>query len=80
MAISNKGITLPSWAATIIVTIFLALFSLSMAVSAKSQKMESDIEHNEEEINKKASEEKVQMVYDAVLRMEKKLDEYVKEN
>jgi len=86
-AIERSGV--PKWAWSIILTSFLALMSFTIGATAGNQKMKDNIETNTNNIERhdkemtnalgeKASKEKVDLVYETLLRVEGKLDEHIK--
>ena len=86
-AIERSGV--PKWAWSIILTVFLGLMSFTIGASAGNQKMKDNIKANTDDIERhdeemynalknKASKEKVDMTYDIVVSIEKKLDEHIK--
>jgi hypothetical protein len=85
--IDKSGV--PRWAWSVILTAFLGLMSFTIGASAGNQKIKDNIESNREtiqrdyielknELDTKASKEKVDLTYEAVIRIEGKLDEHVK--
>lgn len=82
-AIERSGV--PKWAWSIILTAFLALMSFTIGATAGNQKMKDNIKINSSNIERlseeKASSEKVDAVakevdrvYEAIIRMEGKID------
>lgn len=77
----KQEIRLPVWSLTFIFTILVGLISFIIGTTADSQKIKDDIVHNarkieivEKELDTKASKEKVDLIYNAVLRLETKID------
>jgi uncharacterized membrane protein len=77
----KQEIRLPVWSLTFIFTILVGLISFIIGTTAASQKIKDDIVHNarkieivEKELETKASKEKVDLIYNAVLRLETKID------
>jgi len=79
---------MPGWAWGILLTSFITLISFTIRTAAMGQRMESDIitnswkieKHDIEvnaELEKKASKELMQRNYEALLRIENKLDEHI---
>jgi len=75
---------LPSWAVTVLVTIIMTMMGLLLNASTRVAKVESCSETNKANIDylneHKANQEKMEDTYNAVLRLEKKFDNYAKEN
>jgi hypothetical protein len=71
----------PSWVITLIAGMLITFLSFTIRTSARAQEMKSDIKNNHNEIERldeeKASEDKVEMTYDIVLRIERKLDDHI---
>ena len=69
------------WVVTLFAGMLITFLSFTIRTSARAQEMKSDIDINKSSIERldeeKASEEKVEMIYNIVLRTEKKLDEYI---
>ena len=85
-AIKKSGV--PGWAWGIIFTSFVTLMSFTVGAAAGNQKIKDDIQYNSYQINKndinanseldkKASMEMVDRNYEALIRIEDKLDEYI---
>ena len=77
----RERIKTPSWVVTLIAGMLITFLSFTIRTSARAQEMKSDIKTNHENIEKldetKASNDKMDMTYDIVLRIEKKLDEHI---
>jgi hypothetical protein len=79
----------PGWAWGIIFTSFLTLMSFTIGIAAGNQKMKDDIYQNQfmiekhnieirDELDKKANKELMERNYEALLRIESKLDDHIK--
>lgn len=71
----------PSWVITLMAGVLITFMSFTIRTSARAQEMKSDIKTNQENIEKldegKGSKDKVDMTYDIVLRIERKLDDHI---
>lgn len=86
----KNDVRLPVWAVSLIVTLMLSAFTWTLANTTESQRMRSEIEYNKasilahettvkEALDNKASKEKVDMMYEAVLRLERKFDLFMQD-
>lgn len=71
-----------SWMWAIIIPTFITLMSFTVSATAKVQKMDSAMEQCKEDItelhNEKASNEKVDIMFETIQDIDKKVDELLK--
>ena len=69
------------WVINLSAVALITLMGFTIRASARVGSVETQVQNNTEDINgldiEKASKEKVDMTYDAVIRLETKFDEYV---
>jgi len=79
-----NGIQIAPWAVGAIASLLIAIMGLTVRASVRQGHIEANIEHNKTEIkrldNTKASQEKVDDTYNAILRLERKFDSYVQDH
>jgi hypothetical protein len=72
----TKHIRLAPWVVTIAASLLIAIMGLTVRGSVRVGRFEANIDNNAKEIERldedKANKEKLDMTYDAVIRLEKK--------
>lgn len=83
----KSSISIPIWLITILLSVFTGVSGFTINEIRTKERMKSNIEANEkaiqefnDELNKKANAEKVDMIYTIVLNIDSKVDDILKEN
>ena len=79
----RNGTKISGWAITVAASLLIAIMGLTVRASVKVGRFEANIDNNVKEIRRldkgKANQEKMDDTYNAVIRLEQKFDDYIKE-
>jgi hypothetical protein len=78
---NKKSVRVATWIAPVAATLLIGIMSLTIRGSVRAGNMEANIENNTNNIERldedKAEVDAVDRNYDAILRIEQKLDNYI---